>query len=381
MATVATNAGSALLFAGTLGVATRQLAPTQLGTALSAYALSVLATDLGDFGTATWLVATDTGDETVSRSNASSLLSIRVVVGAGLVSVCGLASLSLDVPWILPAGALTAFFTAIRLLVQAKARSGRAYALSGMILLGERAVTLVLVALWRPDSSTQLLMLFALATALSAFVGVRLTNLTLGPLRGAVPIYRKARWYAVSGMGTNLAQLEVPLLSVVASPAVAGLYALPARFVSPLSLLGSALGSVLLREFHAVADARRLLIRAVICCYAMGVALAIPLLFLGKELATFIFGHKYSDASFPLQVAPLTAGVVAASQPLVAYLQVQGRSRAVGGVTLVCTFLYLALLSAGGFVGGLRGACLFALFAQVASHVALLRMVFKVSEP
>lgn len=359
------------LFAATTAVLARLQTPADLGRLLALYALAVLIADLGDLGTASRLVLR--AQEGFLRSDFRLLLGARLFTQGCLLVALLAAGMLLHQQGLLAAFGALSLLTSLRAVQQASLRASRAYVSSAVAIVGERVLTLTAVVLVEPSRLTASMWCLLIGPGVVALLMVGPTGRPRLNLRSSLDYYWASRHLAVANSGSNLVLLEVPLLGIFAGSTVAGLYSLTARLVGPLAAIGSALGSVLLRELSADAEQqrRRRVHRAAAACYGAGVTISVPVLLWTEQLLAAVVGPDYVGAAGAFRWSVFTATVVAASQPVISALQVGGRSLTVAKVTAVSVFCYLTGVVLGGSIFGPTGAAAAAFISQAGTHAVL----------
>jgi PST family polysaccharide transporter len=171
--------------------------------------------------------------------------------------------------------------------------------------------------------------------------------------------------YWWSQVGEQLRDMDVPLLALV-NPSVAGVYALPVRFVRPMNMVTLATGSV---AFPMLSRREKFARRHVLVGVAAGSAptvLIAALLFLAAPLLPVIAGSAYQDSVATMRVICLGTVLWAPSSLLVIFLQSRSdaATRLAGSIVISFNVLQLIGVMVGGAAAGATGAAAFLAVGQ-----------------
>ncbi len=175
-----------------------------------------------------------------------------------------------------------------------------------------------------------------------------------------------------SQVSLHIRDFDVPLLAAV-DPYIAGIYALPARFIRPLTMVTSSMSAVAFPELSrrstvAYSTLARLVVISTIPSLALGGSLAVvasPLLAaIGPDYAPAIGAFRYASFTIPF---------LGLSTMLTTFLQSRPRNGAsqAGAILLVGYTLQLAAAVSGGVAAGATGAAAGVLLVQVLVSFAL----------
>lgn len=223
--------------------------------------------------------------------------------------------------------------------------------------LGLTAFLFLLV--WTPP-----VLSYAVGLALGSLMGNVVTRRLLGNSvehQGADPlsprILKASFPFFLNTASTQLRNLDVSLVSMVAGTAVAGVYAVPSRLTSPLQLVPTSLGSLILKA--SVREERALTRRAAQLAVAvialMGALLSLFAIY-AEEVVTVLVGPQYAAAADPLRVVCVSLVFATAASFAASHLQGAGLERYVGHVAVAITFVTLGFVSAGAAAFGAYGA-------------------------
>ncbi|WP_334172076.1 lipopolysaccharide biosynthesis protein [Sinomonas sp.] len=189
--------------------------------------------------------------------------------------------------------------------------------------------------------------------------------------------WRGAGYYGVSSLANSAQTLDLPVLSIVAGPAAAGLFAAVNRWTQPMSLLASAFSAAsapFVSRSADVVEAWRHVRQAAwmpLCAIGLsaGVALAAPI------LVPVLLGNGYLGSVDNLRILALVAIFSIMSQPLTVVLQSLGHDRFVGTWMGIAVLTQLALVVVLGFWFGSLGAAYASLAIQILLFGALVARV------
>jgi O-antigen/teichoic acid export membrane protein len=368
-------AGMALLALFMLVVA-RRLSLSEFGLFGSLYAFALLSTDLADLGTGAHLIVTSNGktaEQIVREVDALMLgrLLIHIIIGMAFV-VIGWRLNVIEAGW---AVATLAFFFSVRVLIQAEARARQQYWRSSFLIVGERAVALILLLVTGASNLAAVFVCMALGSVAACsprLVGWRFHGANL---RGLRSVHARARHFGLSSLSSDLLGLDVPLIAAIAGSAAAGLYTIPSRLLLPMAIIGSALSAVLMRELPALDPKEvRISVKRVLKMSLGGVAiLAASVAIASNWLLVPFLGVSYAPAVTLVQVAALTATVTAGCSVLQAALQSMRQDKQVSSVVAVAGVAYVVAVSVGAALFGPIGAVIGGCIVQISQFGVLMR--------
>lgn len=357
----------------TLQVA-RRLSVSHFGLFGGLYGVALLSTDVSDFGTGIHYVITAMDYSSKELKRRMDVLLTQRLVAHLLAIAPWLTVAFLVVPTIgastAVAAAVVALPLSIRNTLQAEFRVKGHYGTSAGLQVVERTLALVSLIVISPHTVAGALISLTLGSAIAVgpvlvWRGTRVTLCGIGHM------YRDALPYGVVSLISDLGNIEIPLVSAFAGPIQAGLFTVPSRLLSPLSLVGSAVGTAVIREG---ATAHKDRVHAMVWWAALGSSvivgsLAVAIGILAPDLVDSLLGRRFSGAVLPTQIACLSAVLVTAAQPLASGLQARRRGRLASAYVLAQMMLYLAFVSVGAALDGAIGA---AVGATVGSALGLL---------
>lgn len=291
-------AGSALVFAAFMVVAARRCEPADLGVFAVAYALALFGTDLADLGTSSAEIS-----RAASRSVSETCQCIRqLATGRLLILFCAAAFL---VPiasfWGHGDVALAAISAtcamSFRMLMQTELRALRRYRAIAFTQMADRLVPLTILVLSSWATPTALLYMITTGSWFVVLV-MRWKPSRPRAARDVLVQYWEARHVAMLSISTDVTLFDVSILAAIAGPAAVGTYTIASRLFAPIIILGSTLGSVLVRELgEDVTDAQDFAVvlrrSAAVVSLPVGVC-AVAAMMWGQQLLRMLAGERYS---------------------------------------------------------------------------------------
>lgn len=241
--------------------------------------------------------------------------------------------------------------------------------------INRRAGTLALYILLESRTGAEA----AYATALTISVIVdywyvsRATRKVYGEaMGGSLALLRRSRHFAVASVAAQVRSLDVLLVSLVAGEAVAGLYAVPARLITPLRLIPTTLAQGTLARWGGTKGVR---IRTTLHPVRRHLS-AFLLLIVATALLTpwgvpAVLGMNYRAAVVPTLIVLLAVVLAAGTSILTALRQATGdEARAGSSATFGVTVTFCAIMILAPRLGAI-GAAL-AIFVGFSSQLWLL---------
>lgn len=181
---------------------------------------------------------------------------------------------------------------------------------------------------------------------------------TPGPPVAKREVARRCASFATTSFGSQLQNLDVALVSVVAGPVQAGFYGIPSRLTNPLVLVVSSFCSVLFPRLSRDPTARAL--RSTLSVIRRGAVVAgvfagVGALLVGPALRCAV-GSGYSGAAGATRVILVAVAVLAVTMPLATVLQAFDRERRVARAIAVTSLVGLPVTALGAAAGGATGA-------------------------
>lgn len=248
--------------------------------------------------------------------------------------------------------------------------SGQRITFSGITLVVEKLVPLVILAVWLSVSvfpfwlAPILMAIGCLAAALLnllllAFVTLkdatprRALPLRFSRLLVAVPVRSGSvlnPWKGSYGIGFasvfySLRQLDVLVARFGAGAAVAGEYAAVARWVQPISMVASSIGNMTLPRIasaSSIAEALRIMLRFTPLVLVLCGASVVCAMY-AEDAVTLVLGAQYSGASMALTVLALSMPILFVRQ--LVYIVLIGRGIDLHSARMVVAVSVLGLIS------------------------------------
>ena len=180
-------------------------------------------------------------------------------------------------------------------------------------------------------------------------------------LRAAAAGHRGGRWESLalarrsagflwSGLGSQLQNIDVTLVGVLAGSAAAGILAAPSRLTTPIGVAAAAAASVVLAQNRYLvqdhANRRHAVTKITASVFAVTAIGTLPLWAFPRTTARILLGTQYEPAANVLRVVALGTCIAAINQPLAAHLQAKARQRYVGLSVLLGGVAGLATVAA-----------------------------------
>ena len=375
----ASTGGSQVLVAVLYLLAARTASPQQLGPAVSAIAIATAGMGFIDFGTNShWVREISRGS--MDRRELGHRIANKTLCTVGISLLWAVLTLV-----VAPTADLwTASPVMVGLMInqtsQVALRAAKRGELVSLTIVADKLVAFLafLVLLVTGSPSPWALWVSLTCGSLTASVlGWILIDPSLRPI--VRPSFRSNPWhgagyYGVSNLANSAQTLDLPVLSLVAGPAAAGLFAAVNRWTQPMSLLASAFSAAsapFVSRSANVVEAWRHVRQAVwmpLCAIGLsaGVALAAPI------LVPVLLGDSYLGSVDNLRILALVSIFSIMSQPLTVVLQSLGHDRFVGVWMGVAVIIQLGLVALLGASLGSLGAAYASLLIQVLLFVALI---------
>jgi O-antigen/teichoic acid export membrane protein len=174
-------------------------------------------------------------------------------------------------------------------------------------------------------------------------------------------------------------QIDVVLVSIVASTSIAGEYASVSRLLLgigfvPLLISSAMLPSVTISFMHDSAEVFRALITSALrMSFIISGALFLLLFCAGKQIMTLVYGYAFSHLYMPLAIGAIFIFFRFVSSALACALTASGRQKKralsmIAGLALTCAAIFI-LFPLAGVAGGvlalIAGECVYAVFVIV----------------
>ena len=375
-----TRLTSSVLQAATLILLARWAGPATFGTVAAVLGVLAVAGALADLGLGPLLLRERSSDPETALTGPVLRLNLITSVVLASCAVTVLAALfgatsNSTFLFLIPLGIWLAAEKNGDLWLNIATAEGRTH-LSAVSILLRRGLGLGLFALSAAVLPVGLA--FAVGSALGSVVAnlVIRTKLDAGPRtpspRHRLAVVRAAIPFYLNSIAAQARNLDVVIVSALAGPVSAAMYAVPARITSPLRMLPTTLNPIIVR-YSALGTTASLRAVKRVCTVVM---IVMPLLMLAVALLAPYFirsalGESYSDAVLPLRIICVGLVFAFAVSLQTSFLQGRGDERYVGRVAVVVTISTVAGLLLGAGLAGSTGAAM-AIAINFFVHCALL---------
>lgn len=357
----------------------RRGGPNGFGTISIALGIVALLTDVSDFGSTTWAVREVSRGE-MGHKGVIFMLRWRLAL-TFLIAVVGIC---LTVVFQRPNLSLTCLFavyfcaSCLSVLTMGLCRAQLRILRAACATLTERTV-LAIVAVLGFAFHWQAPLTFAAGFAIGAIVGllvclrqsIRLPVCGSEQYRSILGIYRASLAFGISGLASDLSNLEAPLVGYFGGLTVAGNFAAANRLSGPLGLPASAISSVLFPRLSRLEfrEGRELGRRAYRYLLPIAGVVFILIVTSGK-LIPLILGRTFGNGT-TVCINLILMSVVVGSANQISYcrLQAAGAQRAVSGIVVACMLTGLFACGIGSYSLGARGAACGVLSKELVTFV------------
>lgn len=260
----------------------------------------------------------------------------------------------------------------------------RRFTAVAVITVGEKLLTLLLVAIQLDDmrlSTLPLAQLFAaLVTGFLAHLvsGVALSTWSSNLTAALTPwrLWSGSGHFGMASLATAAQQADVTIVTAVAGSYQGGLFAAAARIPGTLNVLGGALAMVALpvigNRGHLPPLTGRVRRTAAVGAGAVALALALVVATAGFWVP-LLLGEDYAEATTTMQVYLVAMAFAIVNQPVVAVLQAVGHDAYAGRVVLAQVAASLSAQALGALTFGAVGAATGFLVASLGACIMLVR--------
>lgn len=193
------------------------------------------------------------------------------------------------------------------------------------------------------------------------------------------PLY--SSWAAL--INTASWQLPVLMLGAFFSPAVVGMYSLGFRLIQmPMSLIGGAISQVFLQRASEAKSSKELgrLVDMIFNRMLVGGLLpTMIIMVIGADLFAFIFGEKWREAGFYVQILAPWALVWFISSPLSSIYSIKEKQKNEFVIHCLIFVLRIVSIAIGGYYSSPRLAIVLFSLGGIVSYSYLLVQIFKFS--
>ncbi|GAB2935002.1 hypothetical protein GCM10027047_34310 [Rhodococcus aerolatus] len=354
------------LQAATLALYARQATRSEFGTVLAVLGVLTVAVVVFEGGMSACMVRDSSADRDPQRFRSVlratvMLSSMMVVLSWVVLAVLWAITGSVTFLLVVPLAAWAATEKNGDLLLTVALCVGRAE-ISAVSLLQRRGLGLLgFLGLSTVCGPTLALSVGLLAGSVVANVLVRRTLGAVvapgGPVVPAGQLLRAARPFYANSVAAQLRNLDVTVVSLVAGPAIGGVYGLPARMTAPLRIIPTSVAAVSLRYLGDAERGRSALVRRLPLVTTAGMALVMAVLFMGApQLVVALFGPQYLSSAVPLRI--LSVGLVFAfvTSFQTSELQARGHERFAALASTLTGVGGLLLAAVGAWAAGAPGA-------------------------
>jgi O-antigen/teichoic acid export membrane protein len=356
----------ALIQALTLGLVARWAGPAHFGPAAAVLGAAQATIAVADLGISPTLLSIRARNEQDSRVPSLLRLNARVsaVVLAGWLAGLVVAARATGNADYILLGGVAVWIAAEKnteTWLMMPLADGRTNEILRSLALRRALTAVVLIATYA--LGLPVLLAYSVALALSGLAGAIWTRQRLvysvPPSCGAstMLLVKQATPFWLNSMAIQARNLDVIVVGLGSSPSTAGIYAVPSRLISPLSLLPSSLAQVVLPNaarggkgsgrhlFRAVAG---MTLGLVVCLGGMVLA--------AGELVPLMLGEQFDAAIRPLQILLVGLIFFGVTSSLVSVLQARRDVWFVAAVNLAILFSCLLGIYVGSRFAGALGA-------------------------
>jgi O-antigen/teichoic acid export membrane protein len=361
----------------------RAIAPSGFGELAAYMGVAMLVVSIGDFGFTAWVVrelARAESDEVfassidVRSSVAASAGGAWIVVTAVLALIAGAPSyvvvFGLWIAFALMSSTLLAPLQAVERMRQVAAVA----VLERLVL-----VAVVVVGVAADQAAASMAIGLALGSLAGAATAATLVRAPIRSIRfpGVSNVYRALRasaGFALSALALQAQRVDAALVSFVASPYDAGIYAAPARVTGVLAILPisftTALFPMAAKESGPIWTPR--LRKLLLGMLVSSTVVVIPLFAFADVLADRVLGPDYRESGDVLRVILIGVIIGSVNYPIATVYQARGLEYFVAKAVGVGTAFGLTVIVLGAAVAGAEGAALGFVAHQVAVMAVLL---------
>ena len=360
-------------------LAARALGPAAFGPLSGAIGVAIVIASFGDFGINGWTIralaqspsSTELFRQTLS---AKLMLATLLALAWAAISFITLDSSSLRLPVALLAGYLLSLIVAGTLTVPF--RASEHMTVVGVVGAVEKAVALgVWLALQpfggpRPQILAIALVAGGAASVLCAavFIPRHLLLIAAPSLRQVLNLWRSSYSFGMVGVSAQIQRADTAIVSGIAGPLAAGVYAAPARLASFLSVIPASFSVAIFPRMARTSrdnTSRRPELLSTVAMVVTMVFLLAVFAVAAPLAVSLALGNAYLASVEVFRIYLLVVLVNAANQPLLAFLQAEGQERYTGRTMVAAAIVGLLAIAAGAYLGGAAGAAVGALVLQL----------------
>jgi O-antigen/teichoic acid export membrane protein len=361
----------------------RAIAPSDFGELAAYMGVAMLVVSVGDFGFTAWVVRelARPGSPVTFAASIDVRSAVAAAAGSAWIFVTTALALIGDAPgYVVFFGVWIGFALLTSTLLaplQANERMREVAvvaALERLVLLAAVSVG-VLVGLAAPS--------MAFGLALGSFAGaVTAARLARAPMRdvrfpGVRSLLRALRasaGFAVSALALQVQRVDTALVSIIAGPYQAGIYAAPARVTNALGIIPisftTALFPMAAKESGAIWTRR--LAGLLIGMLVVMTAIVAPLFVFSDQLVEAVLGSEYIASGDVLRIILVGLVMGSLNNPIAIVYQARGLEHFVAKAVTVGSAIGLTIVSLGAARAGAEGAAIGFVAQQIAVMAVLL---------
>lgn len=358
--------------------------PAEFGTLVALVSLAMLVATAADFGVNAWTVREiarlGTAEPFIRGLGARFVIAL-LVGGAWLLCATVLWAAGLASAYLLALGAwiiVTLLMSIILSALRALERMATVATVTSLERLGLLGVVVAGSWIGEPTSALAvgLLVGAAVAVGVAWWTLPRSFKVLSRPHRGEIVGFLvKSRGFAYSSFAVQAQRLDVAIISVIAGPTAAGIYAAPSRLTNALGVLpigfSAAVFPHVARE-DARGPQRRELSLALALLFASMLVMVTPLFIYAERVTSFALGAQYRDSAPVLRFVLIVMLVATLTQPLAVMLQARGEEFFVARILGLSSAIGLIAVAVGAVLGEATGAAAASVGVQVLMLVLLL---------
>lgn len=359
-----------LVTAVTYWIVARSLDPAGLGLLMGAVGIGRFLTIVADFGMNSAAVRALAQQPALSSSFTTTLatkLLLAVSLGTGWIVLACIGGMAGLWPWTISLLGPFLAFEIVASTLEVPLRAAQRMVVVSGLTTADAVLGLVSVGglvLSGRDPALALPVGLTVASGSTAvwswwLIEPRFRKLTRIGLRRLATTWKESLHFGLVGLATQIQRADVAVVGALAGPTAAGIFAIPARLVGPLSIIPYAYSAALFPRVAAAQDHRRAHREAVgsalLLLIGMSVLLGALFVFAHPAVET-ILGHRYLQSARVLRVYLVGVLVAALNQPMAIFLQAEGQERFVACIVAPASLAGMAGIAVGAAADGAFGA-------------------------
>lgn len=191
-------------------------------------------------------------------------------------------------------------------------------------------------------------------------------------------LLRRCRPFWANSMGTQMRNFDVSIVTIMASPLVAGYYGAIARSLNPLMLLSTSLATIVL-PLVARSEGKNQKKLWLPIGGTLGVVFAVygALFALTPNLIPLVFGEDFEATTNGFRVALFGLVFASISAVQTAFLQALGKEKIVGRISMATSAFMMLSVAIGAVLGGVTGAALGLTACYALQFISLLLAILR----